>query len=113
MAEPIASPPDPRGDLLVKATIGIVVLIIVLVFALVFMSMFGLKADQSLMTLVGQVVATTLGLGGAVWAWQFASSKGSADKTAALANSTPIIVPPTVPAPVVPGPAVAAVITTK
>lgn len=85
---------DPRGDFLAKATVGIVVLIIVLVFALVFLSEFGFKVDTSLMTLVGQVVATALAFGTAVWAFQFGSSKGSQDKDAVIANSTPIVTPP-------------------
>lgn len=95
---------DPVNMYLVKATVRLVALIIVLVFALVFISAFGFKVDTSLMTLVGQVVATTLGLGVAVWAYQYGSSKGSQAKDAIIAAQ---------PSPTQPGPAAGIVIVPK
>jgi hypothetical protein len=103
------TPNDARGDFLARATVWLVVLVIVFVFALVFMSAFGLKADPSLMTLVGQVVATTLGFGVTLWGFQWGSSKGSQAKDALVAAmSPPTQTPPAIPT--VPGPATALVI---
>lgn len=85
----------PASDsFLVKATVQIITLVILLVFALIFLSAFGYKVDSSLMTLLGQVVGTSLGLGVTVWAFYYSSSKGSQAKDALIAAMTPPVSDP-------------------
>lgn len=93
-AIPAPEKPDKRGDTLAYGALGLMFYVVTLVFVVVIA---GVKIDPVSLTLATMVVTAVIATAGAVYSFQYGSSKGSQVKDAAIAAAPTPATPPTTP----------------